>query len=68
MTKYEQRMFFERLVAMRAAYRAVEHGPGEGTLEDVIADAECLMIDAEELEAAIQADTERSADEARPAT
>ena len=66
MTKHEQRMFFERLVAMRAAYRAVEHGPGVVTLDDAIADAECELIDEEALEAALHGEIERSPGEARP--
>jgi hypothetical protein len=63
MTRYEQRMFFERLVAMRTAYRAVEHGSGTIPLDDAIADAECQMIHAEEFEAAARREVEQATKE-----
>jgi hypothetical protein len=56
MTKFERRSFFERLLAMRAAYRATGHRASTMTIEDAIAYAECLMIDEAELESALAAD------------
>jgi hypothetical protein len=56
MTKYERRIFFERLVALRVAYRAAEHPAGVYSIDEVIGDAECRMADAEVFVSAVRRD------------
>ncbi len=37
MTRYERKLFFERLMTLREAYRAETHAPLAMTIEDVLA-------------------------------
>jgi hypothetical protein len=52
MTRYERKLFFERLLALREAYRADDHLATELTIEGVFAFAEETYNDAAAAEAA----------------
>ena len=52
MTRYERKLFFERLLALREAYRADDHLATELTIEGVFALAEETWNDAAATEAA----------------
>jgi hypothetical protein len=54
MTRYERKLFFERLLAMRDAYRAEPHESSDMTIEQA-------MIDAEQAFAAAAADADATA-------
>jgi hypothetical protein len=51
MTRYERKLFFERLLALREAYRAEAHVGTELTLEGVVAFAEQAYNDSPAIEA-----------------
>ena len=46
MTRHERKLFFEQLLSLREAYRAERHEAVNGTIEDVLAAAERLFVDA----------------------
>jgi hypothetical protein len=46
MTRYERKLYFERLMAMRDAYRAADHGSTDVTIERVATFAEQAYNDA----------------------
>ena len=52
MTRYERKLFFERLMSLREAYRAEAHEATSLTIEGVPAAAEQLFNDAAAVEAA----------------
>ena len=52
MTRYERKLFFERLMTLREAYRQEAHIATELTIEGVVAFAEEAYIEAAAAEAA----------------
>jgi hypothetical protein len=52
MTRYERKLFFERLMTLREEYRADPHVATELTIDGVSAFAEAAYDEAEALEAA----------------
>lgn len=55
MTRYERKLFFERLMALREAYRADAHQATDLTIEDVATFAEQAYNDAVDADAAYAA-------------
>ena len=51
MTRYERKLFFEKLLALRATYRTEAHAATDTTIETVIAFAEQAYTDAAAREA-----------------
>ena len=50
--RHERKLFFEQLLSLREAYRAERHEAVNGTIEDVLAAAERMFVDATAAEAA----------------
>jgi hypothetical protein len=57
MSKYERRIYFERLLDLRESYRRTDHRAGDMTAAQAIAYAEALLDDPTGLDAVLQADT-----------
>jgi hypothetical protein len=57
MSKYERRIYFERLLDLRESYRRTDHSAGDMTAAQAIAYAETLLGDPSGLDAVLQADT-----------
>lgn len=57
MGKYERRIFLDRLVELREAYRTTTHGATELTADEAIAYAAELFDDTDRLEALLAEDS-----------
>ena len=53
MSKYERRIFFDRLVALRSVYAETDHRPTTMTVAEAIAYATDLLADPDRLDAAV---------------
>ena len=67
MSKYERRMFFERLVELRASYGTADHTATTMTIEQAIAHATDLFDQPDRLDAILAAGTADNSSELRPA-
>ena len=67
MTKFERRIFFEQLLAMRAAYRSAKHPDGTVSIDEAVALAEALMADETALDAALGIERDPAESKARAA-
>jgi len=67
MTRYERKLFFERLLNLREAYRAETHAATETTIDDVLDFAAETYNDLSEADAYAAA-ASAAADESRPSS
>ena len=67
MSRYERKLFFERLVAMREAYRAEVHEGLELTIEDAMAVVQRVLAAEAAAEAATAASVPTTPDAERDA-
>jgi hypothetical protein len=67
MTRYERKLFFERLLNLREAYRAETHASTEMTIDDVLAFAADTYNDLSEADAYATA-ASAAKDESHPST
>jgi hypothetical protein len=57
MSKYERRIYFERLLELRESYHRTDHSAGDLTVAQAIAYAETLLGDTKALDAILGAES-----------